>query len=453
MPTIAAIATPQGQGGIAIIRISGPGSKTFLSRVFLPRSRRFINFRPWTLHRGALLDKNDEPLDDVLAVYMPAPRTYTGEEMAEIHCHGGRYMAESALESLIRLGARLAEPGEFTRRAYMNGRLDLSQAEAVAELIAAPSREAARHSLNRLEGRLAGQVNSLAGELDELRALARLGIDFPDDEIDGLSSKEFGSRLDKIISSIKLLLRGAERARLMSDGAVIVLAGPVNAGKSSIFNAVCGTSRALVTQHPGTTRDYLEQQILLDGLPVSLMDTAGLRESEDEVESLGIARSREMLAKADLAALVVDGASPACKGEYSEIISLLEAASVPYIFIWNKSDLAREMPAWLENEPVFQASALTGANIDNLCKWLKGRVLAGSTDSAYEVSPNLRQKAALEMALAELEALLPAVEAGQTHDCCLACLDTAAEALAGIVALAPEDELLDMIFSRFCIGK
>lgn len=453
MPTIAAIATPPGQGGIGIVRLSGPGSKTLLSRVFLPRSPKFSNFRPWTLHRGALLDSNDEPLDDVLAVYMPGPRTYTGEEMAEIHCHGGPFMVEAAMESLYRLGARLAEPGEFTRRAYLNGRLDLSQAEAVAELISAPSREAARHSLGRLEGRLAEQVLNLTQIIDELRALSRVAIDFPDDEIEGLGPEEFERRVEEVIDAIKLLLKGAERARLMADGATVVLAGPVNAGKSSIFNALVGTNRALVTEHPGTTRDYLEQRLLLDGLPINLVDTAGLRESVDEIENMGIARSRELLASADLAVIVLDGSRLPVQEEYMELLADLERADTPYIYVWNKADLGQEIPDWIAGYRNCAISAKTGANLEVLSALVRECILGQDNLAFCEVSPNIRQKAALEGALEELIRLVEDIKAGQTYDCCLARLDMASEQLGSILALAPEDELLNRIFSQFCIGK
>lgn len=451
MPTIAAIATPAGNGGIAIVRVSGPGAKNLLSRVFLPRSQRFVNFRPWTMHRGVLLDADDEPLDDVLAVFMPGPATYSGEDMAEVHCHGGAMIASCALDSFLRLGARLAEPGEFSKRAYLNGRMDLAQAEAVAELVSAPSREAARHGLGRLEGRLSALANDLRDEVDELRSLATVAIDFPDDEIEGFSEDEFAARVRAILESLDRLLAGAARARLMSEGAQIVLAGAVNAGKSSLFNALAGHERALVTEIPGTTRDFIDARLDLEGLPATLIDTAGIRaESRDQVEMLGIAKSRQLVAEADLLVLVADGAAP-CDDGYLRGI-LRERGDGKALIAWNKTDLARtEPPEWLARYPVCHVSAVSGQNVDALAAAMRGLLLDEPGQREAEIAPNMRQARALEAARNELALLLE--EGDAPFDCRLARLDTAAAALETVISLSGADELLNQIFSRFCIGK
>lgn len=455
MPTIAAIATPAGQGGIGIVRISGPGAKNLLARVFLPRSARFINFRPWTMHRGVMMDSADEPLDDVLAVYMPGPRTYTGEDMAEIHCHGGSTLVEAALASLLRLGARLANPGEFSRRAYLNGRMDLSQAEAVAELIAAPSREAIRHGLDRLEGRLANQTMAIQRKMDELRAFARISVDFPDDEIESLERTEFGARVQELIQAIRKLLAGASRARLMREGAVIALAGAVNAGKSSLLNALCGRERALVTDLPGTTRDFIEEPLNLNGLPARLIDTAGLRnDTSDHVEALGMQKSREIMANADLVALVIDSSAPDSQKINRDILS--EVTDKALLLIWNKNDLGQpEIPDWARGMPSCHISALTGENVDELAEIMRSMILeqAGGENATADAPPNARQAQALEKAQAELELLFDDIKNGQFYDCCLTRLDTASQSLGEIMALAADSELLDRIFSQFCIGK
>ena len=297
MPTIAAIATPPGAGGIGIVRLSGPRAKALLARMFLPLSPRFENFRPWFLHRGRVLDRYGEALDDVLAVFMPGPRTFTGEDMAEIHCHGGPLIVQAVLESTLRL-------------AFVNGRMDLSQAEAVAELIAAPSREALRYSLNRLDGLLGRRVLALREELEALRVQVCLAVDFPEEEVECLAPAAFGRAVAEVACSVRRLLAGQKRARVMQQGAVVVLAGAVNAGKSSLLNALLGRNRALVTDIPGTTRDFLEEACDLDGLPVRLTDTAGLRQAgegragADAVEALGMALSREKLGEADCILLV-----------------------------------------------------------------------------------------------------------------------------------------------------
>ncbi len=454
MATIAAIATPSGSGGIGIVRISGPQAKALLGRVFLPHSRRFVNFQPWTLHRGVMLDVNDEPLDDVLVVYMPGPRTYTGEDVAEIHCHGGIYLAQAVLQSVLRLGARLAERGEFTRRAFLNGRMDLSQAEAVGELIGAASADGARQSLDRLEGRMGAEARKLSAMVDELRLLARVGVDFPEEEIEGLRPDEFGQAIEKIIHKLDQLLAGAARARLLSEGAMIALAGPVNSGKSSLLNALSGRPRALVAAEPGTTRDYIEERLDLGGLACRIVDTAGLRESAAcDIEAAGIARSRQVIGKADLVALVVDSAMPVFDDEIAKI-----AAEKTCVLVCNKSDLAPApagLPAWTDKLPICHTSAITGENIDVLGALMSKILLKPVSGRIYEnmVAPNIRQADALRRAREELRMLQTEIAAGAPCDCCLTRLDTAAANLGEIIALAPEDELLDSIFSRFCIGK
>ncbi|MBO5490453.1 MAG: tRNA uridine-5-carboxymethylaminomethyl(34) synthesis GTPase MnmE, partial [Desulfovibrio sp.] len=238
--TIAAVATPPGVGAIGIVRLSGPRAKDVLAHMFLPLSPAFENFRPWRLHRGRVLDWNGEALDDVLAVFMPAPRTFTGEDTAEIHCHGGPVVVQAVLESALRHGARQALRGEFSRRAFVNGRMDLSQAEAVAELIAAPSREALRYGLQRLDGLLGQRARTLRERLESLRARLCLAVDFPEEETEGLEPEELCAALDETAVALRRLLAGSRRARVMQQGALVVLAGAVNAGKSSLLNALLG---------------------------------------------------------------------------------------------------------------------------------------------------------------------------------------------------------------------
>ena len=470
MDTIAAIATPPGAGGIGIVRISGPRAKEVLARVFLSLSPDFENFRPGRLHRGRMLDRHGEELDVVLAVFMPGPRTFTGEDMAEIHCHGGPFLLEEALLSVLSLGARQAERGEFSRRAFENGRLDLSQAEAVAELIGASSREAARHGLGRLDGQLGRQTAALREELDDLRAHAVLGVDFPDDEVPALAQEDFARAVDAVAASVRRLLAGKRRARLMQEGAQVVIAGAPNAGKSSLLNALLGRDRALVTDIPGTTRDFLEEQCDFGGLPVRLVDTAGLRADEtgaDPVEALGMALTRERLTRADLVLVVVDGGrlgeggalAPACPDPVAEeILGLADEAEVPALLVWNKCDVAAPRapawpPAWAEGRPACQVSATTGKHLEELATLARALLLADAPPAEGSLAPNARQAVALERALAELTALAADIRAGQPQDCCLARLDTAAAALAEVTGVGTAAEVLDRVFEHFCIGK
>lgn len=455
MDTIAAIATPPGSGGIGIVRISGPDTKAILGQIFLPRSGKFVNFRPWTLHHGVLLDGNDEPLDDALAVFMPGPHTYTGEDVGEIHCHGGSFMMQAALQSVLRLGARAAQRGEFTRRAFLNGRMDLSQAEAVGELIGASGREAARLSLDRLEGKLGAEARELSRKIDDLRIQARLGVDFPEEEIDSLDVEGFRSRLGQVIRQLDSLLAGAERARLLNEGAMVVLAGPVNAGKSSLLNALSGRNRALVTPEPGTTRDYIEERLDFDGFCCRLIDTAGLRsDAENAVEAAGIAKSHELISQADLVVFVSDSTEPVLFDE--DVRSIFE--SKPSILVCNKSDLAHstpQLPEWAQAARSCHTSAVTGENIDALGRLIRSELVgqAGMGRRDGEVAPNVRQAEALKNAREELVVLDLEIPNGLTYDCWLTRLDGAASALEDILTLMPEDALLDRIFSSFCIGK
>ena len=275
--TIAAVATAPGAGGVGIIRISGPKSHDILRSMFRPSSRNFRDFTPRMLHHGHMLDRDGREADDALVVFFPAPHSFTGEDCAEIQGHGGPAVLAALLDSVLFRGARMADRGEFTRRAFMNGRMDLSQAEAVAELIAAPSREGVYLASAKLDGLLGHRVEELRGRLEYLRQRICLAIDFPDEEGECLPPQEFTAITDEVADGIRTLLAGYERARCWREGALVVLAGQVNAGKSSLMNAFLGRERAIVTEKPGTTRDYLEEQTSLAGLPVRLVDTAGLR--------------------------------------------------------------------------------------------------------------------------------------------------------------------------------
>lgn len=465
MSTIAAIATAPGAGGIGIVRLSGPRAKEILARLFLPLSAGFVNFRPWQLHHGRVLDSHGEALDDVLAVFMPGPRTFTGEDVAEIHCHGGTYIVQAVLESALRLGARQAQRGEFSRRAFCNGRMDLSQAEAVAELVAAPSREAVRFSLSRLDGLLGRRVRALRTELDELRAQMCLAVDFPEEEVESLPPEVFAQRVHQVNQSVADLLRAQRRAQVMQQGAQVVLAGAVNAGKSSLLNALLGRQRALVTAVPGTTRDFIEESCDLDGLPIRLVDTAGLRETDESVEHLGIALSREKLARADAILLVVDGGALGQAGaaaddcpEPAAAEVLATAGDIPVLLVWNKADLCDPTvfpPRWAGTRPALRLCARSGAGLDQLAAQLRACILAGTAETPPEdgLAPNARQALALERARDELEALRADILSGTPYDCCAVRLAAATAFLDEVTGSNSTEEVLNSIFEQFCIGK
>ena len=465
MTTIAAIATAPGAGGIGIVRLSGPRAKEILARLFLPLSAGFVNFRPWQLHHGRVLDSHGEALDDVLAVFMPGPRTFTGEDVAEIHCHGGVFIVQAVLESALRLGARQAQRGEFSRRAFCNGRMDLSQAEAVAELVAAPSREAVRFGLSRLEGLLGRRVRALRTELDGLRAQMCLAVDFPEEEVESLHPTAFAWRALAVRQALEGQGGAQRRARVMQQGAQVVLAGAVNAGKSSLMNALLGRQRALVTDIPGTTRDFIEEGCDLDGLPIRLVDTAGLREATESVEHLGIALSREKLAQADAILLVVDGGALGEDGAAAVVCpepaatEVLETAGdIPVLLVWNKADLCDPAvfpPRWAGRRPALRLCARSGAGLDELAARLRECILAGTAETPPEdgLAPNARQALALEQARRELEGLHADILSGMPYDCCAVRLAAATAYLDEVTGSNSTEEVLNSIFEHFCIGK
>ena len=492
--TIAAIATPPGHGGIGIIRISGPDSHAILGRLFLPASPRFAGFRPWMLHRGRACDAAGAPLDDVLAVAMPGPRTFTGEDVAEIHCHGGPAVLAAVLEAACACGARLAERGEFSRRSFLNGRMDLTQAEAVAEMIAAPARGGLRLAQARLQGLLGARVAALRARLLDLRAQVCVAVDFPEDEVDCLAPDAFVAECDAVSGGVRGLLTAHERGRCWQDGALVVLAGHVNAGKSSLMNALLGRRRAIVTDMPGTTRDFIEEPVQLAGLPVRLVDTAGLRDTGDIVEQEGVRISRDLVAQADLVLLVVDAAAGVGHAE-RELLRQVRAqhardgapdrcapdgcapaGSAPdghepnqrVLVVLNKIDLAVEAgaadafqcPTEVEGCPCVPVSALRGQGVDALAAAARAMVLAGlgGADACGEpesgdLAPNLRQAQVLRRALDELEALVADVRAGVPYDLCSVRLDGACAVLSEITGETTPAEVLEHIFSSFCIGK
>ncbi|MFV0421299.1 tRNA uridine-5-carboxymethylaminomethyl(34) synthesis GTPase MnmE [Oleidesulfovibrio sp.] len=464
--TIAAIATPLGQGGVGIIRISGPESHRILCQLFVSSNAAFKGFCPRVLHHGRVHDGcahgGTEPhmLDDVLAVHMPAPNTFTGEDVVEINCHGGPAILAAVLDAVLKKGARPAAHGEFTKRAFLNGRMDLTQAEAVAEMIAAPASEGVRLAQARLNGMLGQYISALRERLELVRVQLCVAVDFPDDEVECLAPEEFMSSVDEASHSIRTLIGNYERARCWREGAQVVLAGQVNAGKSSLMNAMLGRRRAIVTDVPGTTRDFLEESIVLDGLSVRLVDTAGLRETGDIVEQEGVRMSRDLAAQADLVLLVVD-ATRGIGTHESELLAGMKAGSA--LVVLNKAELlSEEDKSRLQSElapwPVVAISAKQGQGIDVLSSKVREMVLERSGAAAAEattsdLAPNLRQTEALRRALEELEALSADIDAGVPYDLAGVRLETVCAVLTEITGETTPDEILNKIFDSFCIGK
>ena len=460
--TIAAIATAPGAGGVGVIRISGEKAHDILLSLFRPSSPSFRDFTPRMLHHGHVLDADGREADDALVVFFRAPHSFTGEDCAEIQGHGGPAVMAALLESVLARGARMAERGEFTRRAFLNGRMELSQAEAVAELIAAPSREGVYLASAKLDGLLGRRVEELRGRLEYLRQRVCLAIDFPDEEGECLPPQEFTAITREVAQGIRALLAGYERARCWREGALVVLAGRVNAGKSSLMNAFLGRPRAIVTEKPGTTRDYLEEQTTLAGLPVRLVDTAGLREhSEDSIELEGMRRGRELMDSARCVLLVLDGTlsfadadAPLAPFEAEKAL-LEELGPQRCLVVWNKADIAPlpENVTHFHGARILPVSARQGTGIDELCAAIRGLCLQGDMPEEGDIAPNIRQAGQLRRALEALEELEKAIALLVPPDLCSIHLETACAHLADITGLNSTEETLNAIFSSFCIGK
>jgi tRNA modification GTPase len=431
--TIAAIATPAGRGGIGIVRVSGPGvprvAAAVLGKLPQPRLASFAPFR----------DRQGETIDQGLALYFPAPHSYTGEAVLELQGHGGPVVMQALLSACVDAGARIAEPGEFTRRAFLEGKLDLAQAEAVADLIDAASREAARSALRSLSGEFSAAIGALQARLIELRAVTEAMLDFPEEEVDALHREDAAARLAQARQSLGEVLVKSRRGSLLRGGIHIVLAGRPNVGKSSLLNRLAGEERAIVTPIPGTTRDALREPILIEGVPVVVVDTAGLRESRDEIERLGMQRTRQELDRADLVIAVFE----ANRGR--DALQELPAAPAR-IDVYNKIDLA---PGFAPPADALGVSAKTGAGLEALRQRIL-EVAGWSTGGEPVFLARERHLRALDRASAHL-----AAAAGETArwEFFAEELRLAHAALGSIAGEFSADDLLGEIFQRFCIGK
>jgi tRNA modification GTPase len=431
--TIAAVATPAGRGGIGIVRLSGPAVPRIAADLIgrLPAARRA------TLARFA--DARGQVIDEGIALYFPAPHSYTGEEVLELHGHGGPVVMQMLLAACVDAGARLAEPGEFTRRAFLEGRLDLAQAEAVADLIDAASQEAARSALRSLSGEFSAAIEALRGELVELRALTEAQLDFPEEELDEVQRDDAAQRLARVRSALDDVLARSRQGSLLRSGVHAVLAGRPNVGKSSLLNRLAGEERAIVTAIPGTTRDALREPIQIEGLAVLLVDTAGLRASLDEVERLGVARTQRELERADVVLAVHDLAAD------SDPLDTIPPG-VTRIDVYNKVDLR---PDFTPPPGAVAVSAKTGAGMDEL----RQKILRGAGWSATGESVFLARERHLRALTAAGIHLGRAVAEQGRWELFAEELRLAQEELSKITGAYTADDLLGEIFSRFCIGK
>ncbi len=449
--TIAAIATPQGQGGIGIVRLSGPEALSIARRVFVPSGRATLDaIASHRLIHGRVGDpETGDTLDEALLVYMRGPRSYTGQDVVEIQGHGGPVPLRAILSLCLRRGARLAQEGEFTLRAFLLGRLDLAQAEAVLDIITSRTEAALRVAVNQLGGRLSSEVRALRHSLLEALAYLEASIDFGDD----VPEQDIAPDLRAHGERLAWLLREAERGMVYRQGVRTVIVGRPNVGKSSLLNRLLRAERAIVTPVPGTTRDTLEETLNIQGVPLVLTDTAGIVESRDLVERLGVERSRRSIAQADLALVVFDGSAPPAP-EDAQVAAL--AAERPAVVAVNKSDLpaAGGYAALLPQAPHIQVSALTGEGLPALEQCLVETIFAGQVAASDEpVASNPRHRDLLQQALAHVQDACRALGAGAPEDLVAIDVTGAVDALGAITGERASEDLLATIFGRFCIGK
>jgi tRNA modification GTPase len=445
--TIAAVATPAGRGGVGIVRVSGPAVETIaaavLGRLPAPRHARYARF----------LDADGETLDEGLALYFPAPASFTGEPVLELHGHGGPVVLDLVLARLLALGARAARPGEFSQRAYLNDKMDLAQAEAIADLIDSASAKAARAALHSLQGVFSEQVHALVESLIQLRVYVEAAIDFPDEEgIDFLADTELVRRLDGVNATLGALRENAHQGQLLRDGMRVVIAGRPNAGKSSLLNRLAGRDAAIVTHVPGTTRDVLREHIQLDGMPLHVIDTAGLRDGADLVEQEGIRRAWAEIENADRVLVVVDdtlGVDDAVEAILSRL-----PPGVPRTLILNKADLSGR-PTTLETTdwgPAVRLSARTGDGLDRLRSHLESCMGYESGGEGLFMARR-RHLQALDQASDCLTRAERQIRDARAGELAAEELRLAQQALGEITGAFTSDDLLGRIFASFCIGK
>ncbi|MFA5338583.1 MAG: tRNA uridine-5-carboxymethylaminomethyl(34) synthesis GTPase MnmE [Candidatus Omnitrophota bacterium] len=450
--TIAAISTSLGECAIGIVRLSGKDAAEIADRIFRSKKGKLpSSFRSFTSHFGHVHDKG-VVVDEALLTVMRAPKSYTKEEVVEISCHGGVIPLKKALGLVLENGARLAEPGEFTKRAFINGRLDLTQAEAVLDIIRAKTDASLRAALGQLDGRLSSSLNKIRDELISISAEVEASIDFPDEDMEILSGAKTSERLGSVKLEISRLLETADRGIILREGISCVICGKPNVGKSSLLNALIGRERAIVTHIPGTTRDTIEEFVNILGIPFKLTDTAGITPTEDIVEREGVLRSREHIEAADLVLLLLDASSRLTD---EDRVLLEDTKGRQRIVVLNKIDLARKLTfAVAKGETVAEVSAKSGEGIGGLKEKMAEKVFGGGVRAAEgAVITNARQKDALRRSYESLTEAIKAVDGKLSPELIAIELRESLDCIGEMVGETVTDDILDKVFSQFCIGK
>ena len=454
--TIAAVSTAPGEGGVAVIRVSGKDAHAMLRKIFVPVGRSGFSER--RLSFGKIIDPGtEETVDEILCAVMSSPNTYTGEDVAEIHSHGGYVVPAKILELLTALGARVAAPGEFTQRAFLNGKMDLAQAEAVSDIIGAQTESSLRYARAQLEGSLSATVNGLKDRILDVLAEMEANLDFPEEDIDPVRKELIRNEVESVERELEKLVESYDRGRMFRDGVAAVILGKPNVGKSSILNRLVGRERAIVSPAPGTTRDFIEERVNVGGIPLTVADTAGIRDAEDEVEKIGVEFSLAKAADAEFVLAVLDRSA-----ELDDLdLKVVERARTKkHLVVLNKSDLERRLETRklyriVEPESVVEASARNGTGMDRLRNAVF-ETLSGSEsglDASETVLTNLRHKNSMKKALDHLRAFLDLLGKNEYPEILSVDLRSSMNCLGEITGEVTTEDILGRIFSRFCIGK
>jgi len=456
--TISAVATATGEGGIGIIRVSGTLAIGIVDKIFKGIKVKSIeDIASQKMAYGHIIDsENQKTVDEVMVVIMRSPRSYTREDVVEIHCHGGVVPLKKILELTIRYGARLAEPGEFTKRAFMNGRIDLTQAEAVIDIIRAKTDASLRMAVGHLSGTLSEGIREMRDKILAMIANLEATIDFPEEDIEELTVQEIKIAVDEVLADINVLLATKETGRILRDGLETVIIGKPNVGKSSLLNALLKEKRAIVTDVPGTTRDSIEEFVNIRGIPLKIIDTAGIRETEDIVEKIGVEKARNFMTTADLILVLLDASIPLSE-EDREVLQLLSGREA--VVLINKSDLpialdVEEVYSYISHQKVIKISVMENSGLQELEQVILDMVYSGQVEQKEGAFINtIRQANLLEIAKSHLVATLLTIEQMMPPDCIVIDLRDAWEKLGEITGDTVGEDIIDQIFTKFCIGK
>lgn len=457
MDTIVAISTAPGIGGIGIIRISGPKTFEIIKKIFKPKKELKIDeIKGYTIKYGHILDGEDI-IDEVLVSFFKAPYSYTTENMCEINSHGGNFVIKKILETCLKNGAKLAEPGEFTKRAFLNGRIDLSQAESVIDIINAKTEKEAKNSVNQLEGYLSKEISKIREMLLNIMVDIEVSIDYPEYDVEEVSNTKALDTIDKIINELNKMLDSFENGKIIKDGIKMALIGKPNVGKSSLLNAILKEERAIVTEIEGTTRDTIEEFVTIEGIPINIIDTAGIRNASDEIEKIGIAKSKKIADEADLIIAIFDSTKK-LDNEDKEILNLLKDKKS--IIVLNKMDLKSEKieKEYIENEinnaKIIPISAKDNIGIDKIYKEISNLFNLNEIklDNSMLIT-NIRHKNIIEQSLKDLEEAKKAISKNLPIDITSVFIKNAMEELGKITGESVSESIIKEIFAKFCLGK